>query len=666
MLIFGIFTGIWILLGLLQGNFIFGGDSAEFSLVASTLSIPHAPGYPLYTLLGNVFVKILPIGTVPWKLSLISSFSTIFTGFLVYKILFTLTKDRFVSLFTSVFYIFIFLIWLYAIVPEVFALNNLIIALITYSCLWLNSTNKEKVRKRVLNLTFFLLGLSIANHHTFVLFLPGWFLLIKRDVRGFVFRNLRLSIVFLLLGSAFYLYAPFASSTNPPLDWENAKTLDGFIRLITRSSYGTFAAYPGANLNFISQIFTVLSLVFFILHDFRILGIFFILFGLFRLVKINNRFFAFIACSLFMQLLFIFATNFVLTSSFIAGVYERFLTFIYLTLIFPFGIGVWKVTELFRSKKIPVHHGALKFIVRYSIFVFLILFLVIEFQQNFQKIKRIKNLNTFEVYAKELLDTVPRDSILNVLSDTPFFTSYYIYNVEKYRNDIKFIFIDLIGRDYFAEKVRKQYPNIYVSRSNNMNEVISSFLKVNSEKHAILFEKPLDTGYWQPYGLLWKYYPTQEAALKDTNTIIQLNKSFWDNYKIPKLSKDERSILLLSDLQNYYLRMFYVFSDFLSMNNRLNDSNKYLQKILKTYDGNYKPAINLLLKNYTIQSKCNEASKYLGYYKYKPPQLLESELKLLVNYYTKCEPNNKILEGLTREQKKRQDKEKEIKENKYN
>ncbi|MEA3409505.1 MAG: DUF2723 domain-containing protein, partial [Candidatus Eisenbacteria bacterium] len=38
------------------------GDSAEFVAVAATLGIAHPPGYPLYTLLGALAVR-LPFGT---------------------------------------------------------------------------------------------------------------------------------------------------------------------------------------------------------------------------------------------------------------------------------------------------------------------------------------------------------------------------------------------------------------------------------------------------------------------------------------------------------------------------------------------------------------------------------------------------------------------------
>ena len=48
------------------------GDSAEFVAVAATLGVAHPPGYPLYTLLGALAVR-LPFGTPFLRMSLLSA-----------------------------------------------------------------------------------------------------------------------------------------------------------------------------------------------------------------------------------------------------------------------------------------------------------------------------------------------------------------------------------------------------------------------------------------------------------------------------------------------------------------------------------------------------------------------------------------------------------------
>jgi hypothetical protein len=47
-------------------------DSGEFQLVAALLGVAHPPGYPLYTLAGHLFIRLVPIGTPALRLNLMS------------------------------------------------------------------------------------------------------------------------------------------------------------------------------------------------------------------------------------------------------------------------------------------------------------------------------------------------------------------------------------------------------------------------------------------------------------------------------------------------------------------------------------------------------------------------------------------------------------------
>ena len=47
-------------------------DAGEFQLTAALLGVSHPPGYPLYTMLGHLFIRLLPIGTPAYRLNLLS------------------------------------------------------------------------------------------------------------------------------------------------------------------------------------------------------------------------------------------------------------------------------------------------------------------------------------------------------------------------------------------------------------------------------------------------------------------------------------------------------------------------------------------------------------------------------------------------------------------
>ncbi len=50
-----------------------GGDAGELQLVPATLSLAHPTGYPLHSLLGKVWVSMLPVGSVAWRMNLLAA-----------------------------------------------------------------------------------------------------------------------------------------------------------------------------------------------------------------------------------------------------------------------------------------------------------------------------------------------------------------------------------------------------------------------------------------------------------------------------------------------------------------------------------------------------------------------------------------------------------------
>ena len=50
-----------------------GGDTAEFQRVGPTLEVAHSTGYPLYSILTWLWSKLIPIGSVAWRINLFSA-----------------------------------------------------------------------------------------------------------------------------------------------------------------------------------------------------------------------------------------------------------------------------------------------------------------------------------------------------------------------------------------------------------------------------------------------------------------------------------------------------------------------------------------------------------------------------------------------------------------
>src|SRR5689334_12946479 len=54
------------------------GDSGEFITSAQTLGIPHAPGYPTYTVLASCLNKLIPWGNHGYRVNLFSALCAAF------------------------------------------------------------------------------------------------------------------------------------------------------------------------------------------------------------------------------------------------------------------------------------------------------------------------------------------------------------------------------------------------------------------------------------------------------------------------------------------------------------------------------------------------------------------------------------------------------------
>jgi len=643
------YTFLSIVLLANQSHSIFGGDSAEFSLVARTFSIAHPPGYPLYSILSRIVNFAVPLYSTPWRVSLISSASTILTSFILFKLLLSVKIPKLVSIFSATLYIFLFPIWQFSEIPEVFALHNLLAMTITY--LIYRCPNKNI--RSYLCLMAFMLGLSVSHHHIFILFIPGWVYLIRTKWQTFEKalskRYMHMFVMlFFMLGISFYLYPIMASRTLPPLDWENAKTLEGFWRLITRSSYGVFKAYEASAGNITNQIFDSLSFFIFILHDFRIAGLIFGILGYFRLRKKNRRICIFTAMTMGLHVFFLFYTNFSLSTSFTIAMYERFLIPLYLLYIIPFASGVTYMYEIgVRLMQGRIRNTHFKKVILLGYCLFLASYLGIIIYQNYQVIKKIPQLNYFAAYAKNLLDTVPPGAIFFVGADNSYFTTAYYHFAEGYRRDIKFVFINILDKEYYRAQIRSRYPELSLPEPYDKNKDLGEFVKRNS-RFGIYFDGPRD-GTWKPYGLLWKYYKTEKAGQRDTEQLLRDNERLWNHvYTIPELDDELKKILHLNVVQDNYINGYFNYGKLLFAAGNVDKSIAIVKKIVGRYRGKDLKSRLILVNLLVYRNRCEEASAIVKLMDmnelYDHPGLLPS----LKDYYGKCAINSPHLRKINR------------------
>lgn len=637
-----VYIGAFIVLLLHQSRFIFGGDSAEFSLVARTWSVSHPPGYPFYSLLINIFNRLIPFGTTPWKIATISSLSTVGASFLIYLVLRKLKINTPIALFASLFYIILFPIWEYSEIPEVFALNNLLSVAITYSVLLFSENRKS---------TYFyaaalLCGLAVSHHHIFVLFVPGWIYLLLRKqgkdrpvISLLKKRTIVISLLLFLLGFSFYVYAPIASSFSPPINWENASTLSGFLRLITRATYGTFKAYNGSSGDILNQLFDLFSLFVFLAIDFRAIGIILILFGAVALRNKRSGFSAFLFISTALHIFFLFYTNFVLSMPFTVAMYERFLIPLYMIFVFFLAFGIQSIERALKAiSQKYIQNGSLRRLVGYFVPVFMTVYFLIVSLQNYQTIRLIPNTDIFAVYAKNLLDTPPKNSIFFVGADNSYFTTVYYYFGEHYRPDLKFIFVNQLENKYYRDYVRKKFPDVYVPEPYTDKKDLNLFLEKN-KPIGLYLENPFGPS-WKPYGLLWKQYDSEEEAIADSNRLVQENSHLWEQvYTIPRLNDSLKKILHMNVVLGTYLNDYLNYSRLLFGTNHIDKARQVVAHLSELQKGDMRTKF-ILVNLYLYQNDCAKAGQVVESVPFREALQNQNILPSLLDYYMKCRPGD--------------------------
>jgi hypothetical protein len=227
-----------------------GTDSGDLVTAAYTLGIAHPTGYPLFALLGKAFT-LLPVGDVAYRVNLMSAvFAAAAVGIVYATALTEYSEDSrllsavIIGAASALVFGFSHTLWSQAVIAEVYSLHAFLVALVV--CLV--TLFALKGTTRLLWILCFVLGLSLGNHLSVILFLPGLLFLVLRKRRPTPTTGLAMAGCF-LLGLSIYLYLPLRAAQNPPINWGAPDTWPGFWWVVSGSIYTRYAfALPLAQL----------------------------------------------------------------------------------------------------------------------------------------------------------------------------------------------------------------------------------------------------------------------------------------------------------------------------------------------------------------------------------------------------------------------------------
>ncbi len=279
------FAGALILFALTLAPTITFEDAGELIAAASSLGVPHEPGYPLWTLVAHAFTW-LPIGNVALRCNLMSAVFTALAAALVAWATMLIVDDCrgggaggrpgsarrsgsaapgraqadlaaaspwwpatgagsllpcAAGLAAGLLAATAATTWSQAIITEVYGLNAALVGLLLVLTLVWGRAPTARLRGRLFLAICLVMGLGLTAHDTFIVFLPVvalYGLVLERRLRP-SWGRLAAGAGMYFLGLAPYLYLPLAAARSPLMDWGDPRSWTTFWRVVTRRQYVT-------------------------------------------------------------------------------------------------------------------------------------------------------------------------------------------------------------------------------------------------------------------------------------------------------------------------------------------------------------------------------------------------------------------------------------------
>lgn len=222
-------------------------DSGRFVAGAYSLSIPNPPGFPLYMLLGHFFT-FLPLGSVIFRIQLLSIIAAVGTLFLVFKIITQLLEDSnagkgaktLSGLFGMLALGFSYSFWSQSSYIETFILVTLIESLVLWFLIK-PYPDREALYKRLLTVSV-LAGVSLGTNPIVASFFPSiTFFTLAKLKRLNLKKFITLLVVAFISVVLVYSYIPFRAFQHPFLNWNNASDLSSFGKQVSGGSLNVYA-----------------------------------------------------------------------------------------------------------------------------------------------------------------------------------------------------------------------------------------------------------------------------------------------------------------------------------------------------------------------------------------------------------------------------------------
>jgi hypothetical protein len=443
-------------------------DADELTLTSYFLSVPHPPGFPLFTLVGHFFIKLLsPIFNPAQAANLTAALYQALAVTLLFLTLNRLNRsilsknnNPLAPLATTMLVGTSYFVWHYATIYEVTAFTALLAAATLYSAIcWHTETNHQK-SQRYYPATWIIAGLLLSHFHLAFLYFPAllWLVTRKKTLSlATIFTGISLLIASTIISSSLL----FLLNPNAPGSWLFTPTLSGWWHHLTRQDYVGYdlesdTAYTSAFAipNLLDQVSlgSILHLFSTLFDHFGLLVIILIILGGWHLWRQHLSYFW------FLFLLFLFSgpllaayiktTSYTTQINLLTGIAQR--QFILAEIAIGFFI-------------LPgIHYLLNKFKLHYAPQVLVVIILCgYQIYLNASLLTHESASSINYTYQRQRLQSVDPDALIICSTDIDCYTLWYLNYVEHVRPDTTILSHVSAYSDYSLTANPQLYPFLY-------------------------------------------------------------------------------------------------------------------------------------------------------------------------------------------------------------
>jgi 4-amino-4-deoxy-L-arabinose transferase-like glycosyltransferase len=431
-------------------------DSGEFITATSCLGSAHSPGYPFFINYGKPFTW-LPFGSVAFRVNFATAISGALACYGAYLLITYLLKDevsktdpvtaynfsRIAALAASLTFACTPRLWLQSNHDKPYPMVAFIVAIVLYLIFrWRDSYLAGEERSSFIYTAAFLSGLGTGAHHTIILMIPAYALLILSVNWRIIFRvrDVIIALMFGLLGFAINLHLPIRATKYPILNWGDPQTKEQFLWHFLRKGYPSEKNERGWSLLW-SQMNA-----FNIPYEFTRAGFFLMVLGmLVFFFKRRSDVVAYLTALVTFMLVIVGYFNTPFETIFLT---EEFFTPLYLYSAVFIGIGIYYVS----IKSIDILTKKNFFIPLARILLCVIIFILPVTVCALNYVKNDQHLNYVAYdYASNVIRSAPQGGVLYTWGDSGAFPLWYIQGIEKMRPDLDVVHTPHLVFDWYLD-----------------------------------------------------------------------------------------------------------------------------------------------------------------------------------------------------------------------